>query len=93
MQIIGHTNYGYLCQVSKEEMAKSSGQAENHSSEHHVHKIGQIVNLMDVSKHARDMATSVQQRKSAAAALRAVAMIIETVPETFTAPAEENDGL
>jgi hypothetical protein len=88
MKIIGHTNHGYLCEVSKDEMKLSTGKDEPWSHDSHAHPVGNIVNCINVSKHAKNMKYTIEQRKKAAEQLRAVATIIEQVPETFTAPEE-----
>lgn len=93
MKIIGHTTHGYLCEVTKDEMNLSTGKEEPWGDSSHTHKVGQIVNLVKVSQHAKNMEYSVDQRKKAAEQLRAVATIIESVPETFTAPEDPDDGL
>lgn len=86
MKIIGHTTHGYLCEVSKEEMKLSTGKDEHWSGGHHSHAVGNIINVPSIAAHTRAMAYTIKQRKDAAETLRAVANIIETVPDAFTAP-------
>lgn len=86
MKIIGHTNHGYLCEVSKDEMKLSTGKDEHWDTGRHSHPVGNTVNVPEIARHASAMEYTIKQRKDAAETLRAVANIIETVPDAFTAP-------
>ena len=88
MKILGHTNHGYLCEVSKEEMKLATGKDEPWGQSSHAHPVGNIVNCIELSRHIKDMNYTIEERRKAANQLRAVATIIESVPATFTAPEE-----
>jgi hypothetical protein len=88
MKIIGHTSHGYICEVTKEEMKLSTGKEEPWSAGSHAHPVGNIVNVPEISRHIRNMEYTIKQRKDSAETLRAVANIIETVPDAFTEPDE-----
>lgn len=86
MKIIGHTSSGYICEVTKDEMKLSTGKDEHWDASRHAHPVGNIVNVPSIAAHARNMEYTIKKRKDAAETLRAVANIIETVPDAFTAP-------
>lgn len=86
MKIIGHTAHGYICEVTKDEMKLATGKEEHWSGGHHSHAIGNIINVPEIARHKAAMDYTIKQRKDAAETLRAVANIIETVPDAFTAP-------
>ena len=82
MKILGHTHTSYLCEVSKDEMHKLTGKVEGYNS--NAHPAGNIVNVLPRVRHIEAMEHTVDQRKRAAEALRAAAIVIETVPAAFT---------
>jgi len=86
MKIIGHTNNGYICEVTKEEMKLSTGKDEPWCVSDHAHPVGNIVNVPEISKHLRNMEYTATERAKAAETLRSCANIIETIPAAFTAP-------
>jgi hypothetical protein len=86
MKIIGHTTFGYLTEVSKDEMQTLTGKSEHYGQGCQAHPVGSILNVPQLSKHIEAMAYTKQQRANAAEALRAAATVIESTPDAFTAP-------
>lgn len=89
MKIIGKTYQGYICEVTKTQMQKLTGKGEHYSGNTHAHEIGAELETIKLGQHIKDMESTATMRKQAADLLRSAATIIETVPDTFKAPKED----
>jgi len=95
MKITAHTQYGYLIEVSPEEIAELTGNFKDnrhayrnrHTREHQEsHEIGTELNISPTWKHIGNLLENEPQRQRIAESLRAAATLIEHTPSPITIP-------
>lgn len=89
MKIIGHTQYGYLVEMTEVELSKITGNPKDavHSSnnrssysQQESHKIGTAFNVSETWGHLQRLLANGKERERIAESLRAAATLIEHTP-------------
>jgi hypothetical protein len=95
MKVIGHTAYGYLMEVTPQEIAKITGKPGDnqhagfntgYSRDQDTHRIGTEFKVSETWDHLQRLLKNEPERQRIAESLRAAATLIEHTPSPITIP-------
>lgn len=95
MKIIGHTKYGYIAEVSANEVGFLTGNradARHDSLSGRSHPVGSDLPISESWEHLEGILRTQNQRKQIAESLRAAATLIEHTPDPLTLPVPEESN-